>query len=612
MPVCISAFFMVILWLNLVVSWNLSSPMPKTAYNKWSLGTYILCCMIICYTSFVYYPGWSKPQTEAAISWDVSGYYWYLPSIFIYNDLKHQVFKDSILKKYNPTSYDEFQQGMAVMYLPFFTAAHLVAGALGYPRDGFSPPYQFAIQFGGFLICILGLFYLRKLLLFFYEDKIVAIALLLLVAGSNYLNYAAIDNGMSHCWLFTVYVFLLLNTHYFYQSFKLKYAVRIGLLIGLATLTRPTDIISCLIPLLWGMNSIAPSAIGKQLALFAKNYKALLVTAICAAIVIAIQPVYWKYASGHWLVYSYNDQHLYFRSPSIMNYTFSYRSGWLTYCPMMALAFIGILPFIKNGTNKVAIIAFFLINYYVVCSWSIWWYGGRAMVQSYPILVFPVAELVRWSSGRKIMSWLLAAVSLALIYFNIWAIHFYHNFDEYDPGSVSGAYFWRVAGRWHVPAKTLILEDNPDMYEDTPHDLKQVWQYDFSKDTGSLYMATGTGKPKALKLDADHQRSDLYRFAFNGQGQKWLRVQGTFHCEFKEWTNWQMAQFIVRLKDHDRVIKENMERVYRVMEVGSTKEIDLDMKLPAVPYDSVEIFFWNADSKVPLWISDMKAWSFKD
>ena len=210
------------------------------------------------------------------------------------------------------------------------------------------------------------------------------------------------------------------------------------------------------------------------------------------------------------------------------------------------------------------------------------------------------------------MSWLLAAVSLALIYFNIWAIHFYHNFDEYDPGSVSGAYFWRVAGRWHVPAKTLILEDNPDMYEDTPHDLKQVWQYDFSKDTGSLYMATGTGKPKALKLDADHQRSDLYRFAFNGQGQKWLRVQGTFHCEFKEWTNWQMAQFIVRLKDHDRVIKENMERVYRVMEVGSTKEIDLDMKLPAVPYDSVEIFFWNADSKVPLWISDMKAWSFKD
>ena len=173
--------------------------------NRSSRLVYVCCAMLMCYASFFFYPRWQHSGTEAAISWDVSGYYWYLPSIFIYNDLKHQSFKDSILNKYHPTN-TEFMQGMkldngnyvmkyaagmAVMYLPFFTAAHLLAGALGYPRDGFSPPYQFAIQFGGIFISIIGLWYLRMLLLNFYRDKVVAIVLALLVFGSNYLNYSA-------------------------------------------------------------------------------------------------------------------------------------------------------------------------------------------------------------------------------------------------------------------------------------------------------------------------------------------------------------------------------------------------------------------------------------
>ena len=42
-----------------------------------------------------YYPKWSKPGSEAAISWDVSGYYHYLPAIFIYKDLKNLSDKES-------------------------------------------------------------------------------------------------------------------------------------------------------------------------------------------------------------------------------------------------------------------------------------------------------------------------------------------------------------------------------------------------------------------------------------------------------------------------------------------------------------------------------------
>src|SRR4051812_14407881 len=119
--------------------------------NRLSHYVCICCIAVMAFTSFVYYPRWNKPGIEATISWDVSGYYWYLPSIFIYKDLKHQEFKDNILHKYQPTG--DFQQGfqlpdgnyvmkyasgMAVMFLPFFAAGHLAAGMFGYPQDGFS------------------------------------------------------------------------------------------------------------------------------------------------------------------------------------------------------------------------------------------------------------------------------------------------------------------------------------------------------------------------------------------------------------------------------------------------------------------------------------------
>ncbi len=583
--------------------------------------TYIFCLLLMCCTSFFFYPRWKQQGSEAAIAWDVSGYYWYLPSLFIYHDLEHQGFKDSILNKYGPTG-DDFQQGMkldngnyvmkyssgmAVMFLPFFTAAHLAAGALGYPRDGFSPPYQLGIQLGGFLISVLGLWYLRKLLLIFYDDKVVAITLLLLVFGSNYLNYSSVDCGMSHCWLFTVYVFLLLNTHYFYQSFKIKYAIRIGLLVGLATLTRPTDIISCLIPLLWGMERISLAEIKDRIALIAKQFKSLLLAGMCAVLVISIQLFYWKHVSGHWLVYSYGDQSFSWKHPHWFLYGLNYRCGWLTYAPMLMLAIAGFIPFLIKGRNKVAIVVFCLLNYYIVSAWDIWWYGGRAMVQSYPLLMFPLAALVSAALDRKILLYIIGPIALVFLYFNIWVTWHYHKGDLYDSDCMTKHYFWRVAGRWSAPANTIVLRDNTDLYESAPQDLQLLYQND-------MLRGIGTDSAKHIELNNQVQVSPTYSFAFTGDNAKWLRVQATFHCTQKEWDVWKMAQYVVRLVDKNKpgkgVVKENMIRIYRLLGDGETKDISLDMKLPHEHYDSVSIMVWNSGSDKELDISNLKAWSF--
>ena len=62
--------------------------------------SWIVVSLFILLSAFFYYPKWKQPHTEATISWDVSGYYFYLPAIFIYKDVKQLAFADSLVQKY--------------------------------------------------------------------------------------------------------------------------------------------------------------------------------------------------------------------------------------------------------------------------------------------------------------------------------------------------------------------------------------------------------------------------------------------------------------------------------------------------------------------------------
>jgi len=48
----------------------------------------------------------------------------------------------------------------------------------------------------------------------YFGEKTVAVTLLALVAGTNYLNQAAIDNAMTHNYLFTLYALIFYWSHF--------------------------------------------------------------------------------------------------------------------------------------------------------------------------------------------------------------------------------------------------------------------------------------------------------------------------------------------------------------------------------------------------------------
>lgn len=598
--------------------------MEQAGNRRWSLYVLLLCMVTMAYTSFVYYPRWEKGTSEAAISYDVSGYYWYLPSIFIYHDLKQQSFKDNILAKYKPTP--EFMQGfplpngnyvmkyssgMAVMFSPFFFAAHAVAAPLGYPADGFSPPYQLAIQIGGFLIAMLGIFYFRKLLKLFFNDTVVASCLLILVFGTNYLNYSVIDVGMSHNWLFTIYVFILLNTVYFYRAFQYKYAIRLGLLIGLATLTRPTEAISSLMPLLWGLRTLSLPALTAHFRLLLSKYRQAIVAVLCALVVVSLQLFYWKYVSGHWIVYSYQDQHIYFRSPNFINYTFSYQSGWLLYTPMMLLAFLGIPLYAAKGKHSIAIITFFLLNYYLVCAWNIWWYGGRAMVQSYPVLMFPIALLVQTMLDRKWLMAILLPVTLLFFYINIWYTHQLHRGSMLPSDSfITKAYYWAIAGKWHRDYYSVVLLDNTEVYRGTPKNEKVLYRNDFETDTNNHSQLPPISGNRSLELTKDDKNTREYKFAATNSGNGWLKLTATVHCLNTPVSVWSYSQLLLDVYKGSERVSRHMYRINRLVGNGETKTIPLYMNVSGVAFDSLSVGIWNGDNTNSVQVDDIVVTSF--
>lgn len=588
----------------------------------------LLCILPLVYAAYIFYPRWQKPNTEATLAWDVSGYYWYLPAIFIYQDVKEQKWAGRILEKYGPSGRElqqaflhpsghyvmKYSAGMAVMYFPFFIVAHLLAGPLGYPADGFSAPYQFAIQTGGLLVAILGLWLLQLFLLKFFKRSTVHICLLLLVIGTNYLNYAAIDVGMPHSWLFTLYVVFLWLTWLFHKKPGWGYAFALGAVYGLMVLTRPTEIITALIPLLWGVESFSAAAFRKKWLFLSSHIKYIFMMACCAALVFSLQLCYWKYASGEWIVYSYQQQGFDWKNPHFRSYLISVRNGWLAYNPLMLFALLGFIPLWKyHKTFRIAALVFFLLFLYIVCSWEFYWYGGRFMVQSYPVLCLALAAFIEWISRRMVTKILFIPVFLAAAYIGLWTNIQYHHGDLYDFYTSNRKYYLATVGRWKVPEETYKLRDTDELFTGTPEDPERLYYNNFEQD----HMTECSGYPvisgAASSCLNEQVTGREYPFPCADsalRNKTWLRAEAVFACTQKEWDVWNMPQFIVSFFNGKEMVKTRMIRISRFLPEGATRKLYVDVRIPRESFDTIQVSIWQPEYRHVLIFDELQVTAF--
>ena len=376
---------------------------------------------------------------EKEISWDVLGYYIPLPSTFIYGEplLNNYDWLKKINKEKNLTgtlymisSNDDkepmyfFLLGMAMLYLPFFLIGHFYAILFGFPSDGFSMPYQYAMVIGAIIFMLTGLYYLRKILRNYFSDGITSVVLLIIVFSTNYIHHLTIKNLETVNVLFMFVCIILWYTIQWHKEQKFKYLLTVGISISLMALVKPSEVVILFLPLLWNVYSI--KSLKEKVNLISIHKAQVLKTIGICFLVGLPQMTYWLIKTGLPFYDSYKNPGvgLDFFAPHLLDTLFSFRKGWLLYTPVMLFSLMG-FPILYNLNKKIfyAILTYFLITFYIITSWSEWWYGAgfsnRPLISTYPVLAIALGYFMYYvNKQRFILKPFIALLVIAFTFLN--------------------------------------------------------------------------------------------------------------------------------------------------------------------------------------------------
>ncbi len=414
------------------------------------------------------------------ISWDAFGYYFYLPLIFFEHTLilESLEYPKAIFDTYAPSStlYQftslpngrhiiRYPAGIAVLYSPFFFIGHLAAKLGGYPTDGFSAPYEFAMRVGSFLYHWLAFVCIARLLKPHFKPVTIAITLLLLFFATNAFYYL-ITSGLAAngTLLFLLPLFLLAIQRYF-QKPSLQYALFAGLLLGLMGLSRPTELLAVVPAMLWPALVYNLGFRDTLRRLFAIPIAHLLALASVTALIGVVQLAYWKVAGGDWIINSYGNpaEGLDLHKPYTFSYLFSFKKGWLLYTPFMALVLVYLYWRWLRGDKRLLPAAVYVALFiYVASSWTNWWYGGgwgqRSVIQLYAVLSLPLAALVGsiLGSNKAIRTALFWAFTALCITLNFWQSFQYSRGVRLNETETAAYYFASFWDRNYDPTKAHL------------------------------------------------------------------------------------------------------------------------------------------------------------
>jgi len=416
---------------------------------------------------------------------------------------------------------------------------------------------------------------------------------------------------MTHNWTFTLVAILIWLTIKWYDRPTFLNSLGIGMCIGLAALSRPTDVLIALIPLFWGITDF--NSFKKRLPFWKKHILYLIVTITTVALLGSLQLFYWKYASGDWLVYSYQDQGFSWLLPHIKNVLISYRKGWLVYTPIMIVALVGFVVLYKQYRSLFwGVFIYFLIHFYITAAWDIWWYGGafgqRALIQAYPVLLFPMASLIEknLSSIRNVKPLLLGLFSCFCIWLNVFQTYQAHGVG-FEVEAMTKAYYWRLFGNTHPTILDKKLLDTREDYQGERKNIEVIYNTDFEQPTDTNYLATHkafSGK-QTLISNPSIEFTTPISIPLQPIANKWLRVKAQFFTPQKEWEVWRMTQMIVQFKNKEEIIKKRIIRIQRQIGENNWQPNWTDMRLPTEDFDTLQITFWNAGSSKTLFIDDL-------
>ncbi|MCB0795558.1 MAG: hypothetical protein KDB88_12550 [Flavobacteriales bacterium] len=354
--------------------------------------------------------GWShqaikKAQVEEEGGWrhplhaDAFGYYVYLPGA-IHSGMLVDGTSDHFRLRLVQNGIDttggkivtKYTYVTALMQLPFYLAAELIEG--WGVTDGTSDTHVKLMVISGITYWTIGLLLLGRVLLRRSGLGVGWTVVLLGLASftTPLFYYAYRMPGYSHVYSFFLVTVLLYTLPWQAGDRRSDHHSVLHYLAGaLLIVARPVDVVIVMVLFAWSVGRVRDP--GWAARALAYHTVALLVVALP-------QFIYWNWAHGEWLHYSYQGEGFdHWSSPRIGLTLFAARNGLIPWAPLFA--FFPLAAFYAARArawlavmSAVAIILILYLN----ASWHDWAFGcsfgQRATVQYVPLLLLVLAPMV--------------------------------------------------------------------------------------------------------------------------------------------------------------------------------------------------------------------------
>lgn len=549
-------------------------------------------------------------QTTNVITYDVYGYYLYLPAIFIYNQTDSYEFVNEhfanyklATKPYQITQLDNgktapiYSGGMAMLYSPFFFAADIfVKTGSRYARDGLSFPYQLSMVLATLFYVFLGIFFLRKILVELYSDKVAAATILFLGFGTNFFHYSAFESGMAHTFVLGLYAPWLWLTIRWHRAPEFKTSAFIGLLSGLICLARPSEAVLVLLFFFYAVGT--RFSLAEKFNFFIKNLSSVAVIISAGLLTLLPQILFWKINLGMWIFNGYGEEHFFeFSNPHIYEALFSYRKGWLLYNPIMLFALLGIFYLKKQKSDWFwSVLTFTVLSIYVIFSWHMWWYsssfGNRGIVQIYPILAIGMgAFLTAFAEKPFWAKALFGIIATALLGLNQFQdLQYRTRVLPHD--KTTEFYYWKVFLKTQnqLPTdvrKFLFLD------EELPEGNYQSVPFaSFSKGENLIDNSKNLILPgKEFYFSTGRHLDEKTAAQFS---EKWIRVSTKIKQYSDKYHKWEDTKLVLVVeRKSEQIVWEGLP-VQQFLKTGEFTDFHFEKKLPTLQSnDLLKAYFWN-------------------
>jgi hypothetical protein len=418
---------------------------------------------------------------------DSGSYYLHVVSAFVNQDVGDYDKTITTLKEVHPNADDQrkvkhgirptktgrmyikYTLGVPMMETPFFFLGHIWASFSNqYEANGWTRPYLLAVGLSTIAYLLLGLHLLLLLLREHFKPLVVTLTILSLILATN-LFFHATYVTMAHGFLFFDYCLLLYLTVRFHKNPSWLKALGIGAVVGLIAITRVPEVISLLIPLLWGV--VSWKTFQERITFFVKHYYYLILAGVGLLMVFSPQLMYWYYVSSELYFNPYEGEGFNFFKPQIHKGFLHFSNGWLIYTPIMIFSLLGwwLLPKYYPKA-MLSILIFVGLHAYIHYCYYAWTFfpglGQRPMVETYPLLAFCLAAFYSFCWQRKWAGYL----SISALFFFAW-LNLFQTWQMKE-GVIwsergNAAFYWETFGTLHGSLNSLRAYDSKEFQADT-------------------------------------------------------------------------------------------------------------------------------------------------